>query len=34
MHVVNSSETYKIASRVVTQALGRIDNIPVKVGGV
>jgi hypothetical protein len=34
MHLVSGSETYKTASRVVTQALGRIDEIPVKVGGV
>jgi len=34
MHLVTGSETYKIASRVVTQALGRIDEIPVKVKGV
>jgi predicted aspartyl protease len=34
MHLVTRSETYKTASGVVTQALGRIDEIPVKVGGV
>jgi predicted aspartyl protease len=34
MHLVNGSETYKTASGVVTQALGRIDDIPVKVGGI
>jgi hypothetical protein len=34
MHLVTGSETYKTASGVVTQALGRIDEIPVKVGGV
>ncbi len=34
MHLVTGTETYKIVSRVVTQALGRIDEIPVKVGGV
>jgi predicted aspartyl protease len=34
MHLVTRSETYKIASGVVTQALGRIDEVPVKVGGV
>ncbi len=33
-HLVIESKTYKIASRVVTQALGRIDKVPVKVGGV
>ncbi len=34
MHLVNNSKTYKTALGVVTQALGRIDDIPVKVGGV
>ncbi len=34
MHFVTGSETYKTTSRVVTQALGRIDEVPVKVGGV
>jgi predicted aspartyl protease len=34
MHLVIGSETYKIASGVVTQALGRIDEVPVKVRGV
>jgi len=34
MHLVTGSETYKTASRVVTQALDRIDEVPVKVGGV
>jgi hypothetical protein len=34
MHLVIGSETYKIASGVVTQALGRIDEVLVKVGGV
>jgi len=34
MHLVSGSETYKTASRAVTQALGRIDEVPVKVGGV
>jgi hypothetical protein len=34
MHLVTGSETYKTTSRVVTQALSRIDEIPVKVGGV
>ncbi len=34
MHLVTGTETYKTASGVVTQALGRIDEIPVKVGGV
>jgi predicted aspartyl protease len=34
MHLVTGSETYKTASGVVTQALGRVDEVPVKVGGV
>ncbi len=34
MHMVTRSETYKTASGVITQALGRIDEILVKVGGV
>jgi len=34
MHLVTGTETYKTTSGVITQALGRIDEIPVKVGGV
>jgi predicted aspartyl protease len=34
MHLVSGSETYKTASGVITQALGRIDEVLVKVGGV
>jgi predicted aspartyl protease len=34
MHLVTRTETYKTASGVITRALGRIDEIPVKVGGV
>ncbi len=34
MHLVTGFKTYKTASRVVTQALGRIDEVPVKVGGI
>ncbi len=34
MHLVAGSKTYKTRSGVVTQALGRIDEVPVKVGGV
>ncbi len=34
MHLVTGSETYKMASGAVTQALGRIDEVPIKVGGV
>jgi len=33
MHLVTGSETYKTVSGVVT-AMGRIDEVPVKVGGV
>ncbi len=34
MHLVAGSETYKTASRVVTQALGWIDEVSIGVGGV
>jgi hypothetical protein len=34
MHLVAGSETYKTASGIVTQALGRIGEVPIKVGGV
>jgi hypothetical protein len=34
MHLVVGFETYKIVFGVVTQAMGRIDEVPVKVGGV
>jgi len=34
MHMVSGSETYKTVLGVVTQALGRIDEVPIKVGGV
>jgi DNA damage-inducible protein 1 len=34
MHMVSGSETYKTASGAVTQALGRIGEVPIKVGGV
>jgi hypothetical protein len=34
MHLVTGTETYKTASGIITQALGRIDEIPVKVRGV
>jgi predicted aspartyl protease len=34
MHLVTGLETYKFASGVVTQALGRIDEVPVKVGSI
>jgi len=32
MHLVSRHETYKITSRIITQALGRIINIPIIVG--
>jgi predicted aspartyl protease len=32
MHMVSGSETYKTASGAVTQALGRIEEMPIKVG--
>ncbi len=34
MHLVSGSETYKTASGIVTQAMGRIDEILIKTGGV
>ncbi len=34
MHMVSGSETYKTALGVVTQALGRIGEMPIKVGRV
>ncbi len=34
MHMVTRSETYKIASRVITHTLGRINDVPIKVGSV
>jgi len=34
MHMVSGFETYKTASGVVAQVLSRIDEVPVKVGGV
>ncbi|CAK9200406.1 unnamed protein product [Sphagnum troendelagicum] len=34
MHLVSGSETYKTASRMVTQVMGRIDEMSVKTGGV
>jgi hypothetical protein len=34
MYLVSGSETYKTASGTVTQALGRIEEVPIKVGGV
>jgi predicted aspartyl protease len=34
MHLVSGSETYKTALGVVTQVMGRIDEVSVKAGGV
>jgi predicted aspartyl protease len=34
MHLVTGNESYKIASGVVTRALGRVDEVQVKIGGV
>jgi hypothetical protein len=34
MHLVIESETYKTALRLITHALGKIDDVPVKVRGV
>ncbi len=34
MHLVSGSEAYKTASGAITQALGRIEEVPIKVGGV
>ncbi len=34
MHLVSGSETYKTASGVITQVMGRIDEVSVKAGGV
>jgi len=34
MHLVTGLEAYKTASGALTQALGRIEEVPIKVGGV
>jgi len=34
MHLVTKFETYKTMSGIITQAMGRIDKVPIKVGGV
>ncbi len=34
MHLVTKSKSYKTRSRVITQAMGRIDEVLVKVGDV
>ncbi len=34
MHLVTGNESYKTASGVITRALGRVDEIQVKIGGI
>ncbi len=34
IHLVTRFETYKTTSRIVTQAMGRIDEVPIKVGSI
>jgi hypothetical protein len=34
MHLVTGNESCKIASGVITRALGRVDEIQVKIGGI
>jgi len=34
MHLVSRHETYKTASRTITITLGRLDDIPMRVGNV
>jgi len=34
MHLVTRNESYKTASRVITRALGRVDEIQVKIKGI
>jgi hypothetical protein len=34
MHLVTGNESYKTASGVVTRALGRVDEVHVKIGGI
>jgi len=34
MHLVTRNESYKTASGVITRALGRVDEIQVKIGGI
>ncbi len=34
MHLVTGNESYKTASRVITRALGRVDEIQVRIGGI
>jgi len=34
MHLVTGNESYKTASGIITRALGRVDEIQVKIGGI
>ncbi len=34
MHLMTGNESYKTASAVITRALGRVDKIQVKIGGI
>jgi hypothetical protein len=34
MHLVTGNENYKTASGVITRALGRVDEVQVKIGGI
>jgi len=34
MHLVTRNESYKTTSRVITRALGRVDEIHVRIGGI
>jgi len=34
MHLVSGSKAYKMTSGAITQALGRIEEVTIKVGGV
>jgi hypothetical protein len=34
MHLMTGNESYKIASGVITRALGRVDEIQVRIGGI
>jgi hypothetical protein len=34
MHLVSENESYKMTSSIVTKTLGRITNLPVKIGNI
>jgi hypothetical protein len=34
MHLVVGQKIYKTTSKIVTQALGRVTKLPMKVGGI